>query len=138
MGIDHRLAGTPAAGGPAPGGGRRVVLGRQPAGFVHQVHKYLVVLRRRRPGSPEKREGQYVAWRPRPGRQMIARRKPIIVSIYIFHDHGFHNRDLDNETKAILDAAQGIVFEDDRWIDEIQAYRRRGDECRVEMWVKVL
>ena len=72
------------------------------------------------------------------GRQMIARRKPIIVSIYIFHDHGFHNRDLDNETKAILDAAQGIVFEDDRWIDEIQAYRRRGDECRVGLWVKVL
>ena len=72
------------------------------------------------------------------GRKMIERGKPLSVAIYIFHEHGFHNRDLDNETKAILDAAQGIVFEDDRWIDHKQEFRRRGDRCRIELWVKVL
>ena len=72
------------------------------------------------------------------GREMINRHQPLSVRIFIYHDHGFNNRDLDNECKAILDTAQGIVFEDDRWIDHIQAYRRRGDQCRVELWVKVL
>lgn len=71
-------------------------------------------------------------------KMIVARRKPLSVAIYIFHDHGFNNRDLDNEVKAILDAAQGIVFEDDRWIDHLQAFRRRSDRCRVGLWVKVI
>lgn len=37
------------------------------------------------------------------------------------------NRDLDNEIKAILDAAQGVVFEDDRWVDTIIACRVNGE-----------
>ena len=30
-----------------------------------------------------------------------------------------HNADLDNIYKSVTDAAQGIVYEDDRWIDHI-------------------
>ena len=39
-----------------------------------------------------------------------------------------HNQDLDNCIKALLDAAQGIVFEDDRWVDVIIASRHDGEE----------
>jgi len=38
-----------------------------------------------------------------------------------------HRRDIDNEAKALLDAAQGIVFEDDRWVDFLLVFRDRGD-----------
>jgi len=34
-----------------------------------------------------------------------------------------HDSDLDNIVKAVLDAAQGIVYEDDRWIDYIRSSR---------------
>ena len=72
------------------------------------------------------------------GRKMIERGKPLKVDIYIFHSHGWHHRDIDNMTKAVCDAAQGIIYEDDRWIDEKHEYRRKGDRCRIELWVKVL
>jgi len=34
-----------------------------------------------------------------------------------------HDSGLDNIVKAVLDAAQGIVYEDDRWIDYIRSSR---------------
>jgi len=71
------------------------------------------------------------------GRTMVPRGVPIaIISLAIHHVHGFNNRDLDNEVKAVLDAAQGVVFEDDRWIDEISAWRQRGDKCEIMLYLE--
>lgn len=61
----------------------------------------------------------------------LARGVPLTVEIEIEHAGGFHNRDLDNEVKAILDAAQGVVYDDDRWIDQIRAIRTRGEAERI-------
>ena len=70
------------------------------------------------------------------GFTMIPRGGPIeVMWLAIHHAHGFHNRDLDNEIKAVLDAAQGVVFEDDRWIDEISAWRQRGDKCEIVLYL---
>ena len=39
-----------------------------------------------------------------------------------------HRCDIDNCAKSLLDAAQGIVFEDDRWVDTLYISRGgRGD-----------
>ena len=48
-----------------------------------------------------------------------------------------HNRDIDNETKAVLDAAKGVLFADDRWVDEIVA-KREGSGNRLELWVEAI
>ena len=69
---------------------------------------------------------------------MLPAQTPLAVSIVIEHKHGFHNRDLDNEVKAILDAAQGIVFVDDRWVDQIYAQRHRGQTDRIFVTVEAL
>lgn len=53
--------------------------------------------------------------------ERIPRGIPLRISIWISPVD--HRRDLDNEIKALLDAAQGIVFEDDRWVDDITAGR---------------
>ena len=66
---------------------------------------------------------------------MLPESTPLHVDILIDHAHGFNNRDLDNEIKAILDAMQGIVFKNDCWIDRIAARRVRGGQCRI--WISV-
>jgi Holliday junction resolvase RusA-like endonuclease len=53
--------------------------------------------------------------------EMIPRGIPLGVMIGICPV--LHNMDLDNQVKALLDAAQGVVFEDDRWVDLIAAVR---------------
>lgn len=65
--------------------------------------------------------------------EMIPRGIPLTVRIAIWRTR--HNRDLDNEVKAILDAAQGVVFEDDRWVDAIDA--RRCDRTEDGAWLQV-
>lgn len=72
------------------------------------------------------------------GREIIPRGIPLAVGVDIEEGVGFHNRDLDNEVKAMLDAGQGVVFEDDRWIDEILAMRYRGQESRASLSVQRL
>lgn len=59
------------------------------------------------------------------GWQMIPRGEPLQAWICIRPVS--HRRDLDNCIKAVLDAAQGVVFEDDRWIDQITAWQARGE-----------
>ena len=46
-----------------------------------------------------------------------------------------HRQDLDNLVKAILDAASGIVWADDRWVDHIEASReqRREQVCFLQV-----
>jgi len=49
-----------------------------------------------------------------------------------------HRCDLDNLIKAVLDAAQGVVFKDDRWVDDIVATRCTADEYACVLRVEVL
>jgi Holliday junction resolvase RusA-like endonuclease len=53
--------------------------------------------------------------------QMIPRGVPMEVGIIIGWCR--HNQDLDNIVKAVLDAANGVIYEDDCWIDSIEAAR---------------
>ena len=71
-------------------------------------------------------------------RPCIPRGVPLIVDIHITHSGGFHHCDLDNQAKAILDAAQGIVFEDDRWVDRLSCKRERGDADLVQLYVRTV
>jgi len=68
--------------------------------------------------------------------EMIERGSPLSASIEIEHAQRFNHRDLDNEVKAILDAAQGVVFENDCWIDQITAWRWLGqfEQIIVKVW----
>lgn len=94
--------------------------------------------------NPQARE--YLASKDRLARQFqeqmtgkwmhIERGAPLQVNIYIMHAGGFHNRDLDNEVKAILDAMQGVVFDDDRWVDCIVADRYQGETEEVRVMVQ--
>ena len=68
---------------------------------------------------------------------MLPGQTPLWVSINIEHQGGFHNRDLDNELKAFLDGANGIVYPDDRWIDWVKVQRQRGKENKVRMVVEL-
>jgi crossover junction endodeoxyribonuclease RusA len=52
---------------------------------------------------------------------MLPGQTPLWVEIRIAP--ALHNRDLDNEAKAVLDAMNGIVFPDDRWVDVLSAAR---------------
>ena len=71
--------------------------------------------------------------------EMIPRGTPLAVEIYIHPAN--HRRDIDNELKALLDAAQGIVFEDDRWVDEVTIQRISYNfpvhgQPQITMWVQ--
>jgi len=69
-------------------------------------------------------------------RVMFPPQQPLEVSILIGHKHGFHNRDLDNEVTAILAAMQGIVFENDCWVDDLYTRRQLEDKCGIFIEVK--
>jgi Holliday junction resolvase RusA-like endonuclease len=62
------------------------------------------------------------------GWEMLAERTPLGVKGRIVMKSALHRPDLDNQAKALLDAAQGIVFKDDRWIDEAHWTRELGNE----------
>jgi len=51
-------------------------------------------------------------------------RVPLRVHITFAVSERMHTKDLDNLIKAVLDALNGVVWEDDRWVDEISAVRR--------------
>ena len=65
--------------------------------------------------------------------ELILRVVPLTVFIVI--QPARHTQDLDNLVKGLLDAAQGIVFEDDRWVDVIVASRRNGEDEGVDLRV---
>jgi len=70
--------------------------------------------------------------------QMIDRGVRLAVSIRIRATGGLHRWDLDNGIKALLDAAQEIVFADDRWIDRLTAERSIGAEDITTMTVEMI
>jgi crossover junction endodeoxyribonuclease RusA len=67
-------------------------------------------------------------------------REPLVVHLEFWYASGpDHRRDLDNEIKAVLDAGNGIVWEDDRWIDVIVASRHTAevqDGVEIVAWRK--
>ncbi len=69
---------------------------------------------------------------------MIPGGRPLAVEVDLVHNHGLHGHDLDNAGKAVVDAAQGVVYENDRWIDRLSVVRERGDECGFVLRVRGL
>lgn len=65
------------------------------------------------------------------GYEMIPNGVPLHVVIrYHAPTNPGHKADLDNQVKAVCDACKNIVFEDDHWVDKIDAERTfiEGDE----------
>ncbi len=48
-----------------------------------------------------------------------------------------HRHDLSNLVKAVEDAANGVLWADDRWVDEIVA-TREGSGDRLELYVEAI
>ena len=65
--------------------------------------------------------------------EMIPRGIPLAAVIVIQPVR--HDEDIDNLAKALLDAAQKIVFEDDRWVDAALVFRHNRGKHVVEMVV---
>ena len=62
------------------------------------------------------------------GWTMLPDRTSLQLSVMFTLPKRLNSQDLSNQIKTIEDAAQGIVFVNDRWIDSIRADRELGDE----------
>lgn len=60
-------------------------------------------------------------------------KQPLRCHIILIVRKDLHRKDLDNQIKALLDSAQGLIFENDLWIDTITAERSLGQEDLVEL-----
>jgi Holliday junction resolvase RusA-like endonuclease len=62
------------------------------------------------------------------GYEMLPEATPLWVAVYVTApvSQG-HRADADNILKAVLDACNGIVWVDDRWIDDVSIRRNFGD-----------
>lgn len=71
------------------------------------------------------------------GWEMLPAKTPLAVELSIATDK-VHISDLDNTLKAVLDAANKIVFADDCWIDRVKVWRYKADAPRAELtvWVR--
>lgn len=58
----------------------------------------------------------------------ISQGTPFNVHIVIYMPTNLHCQDLDNQAKALVDAAKGIVFPNDLWMDNLTASRAPGSE----------
>lgn len=77
-----------------------------------------------------------LAWEYRqqmPDGVLMFDRAPLKANIDITMTGGLHRSDIDNQAKALIDAAQCIVFSNDCWIDMIEVSRRLGNEDVVEI-----
>lgn len=72
------------------------------------------------------------------GWDILPGQTPLSVSLVFEFPGGWHNADLDNQIKAVVDAANGIVWPDDRWIDNLHAARKAGDDYVCTMRVVVM
>ena len=71
------------------------------------------------------------------GLAMLPPQTPLAVSIIVETKRG-HTFDTDNAAKAVLDAAQGIVFGNDLWIDWLHVERRKHDREWCSIWFDTL
>ena len=60
--------------------------------------------------------------------EMLPDSMPLWAELLFERKSGLHTSDLDNQEKAILDAAQGIVFKNDLWIDYILSQRMLSED----------
>lgn len=71
--------------------------------------------------------------------KMFPPRTPLRLSIMFFCRRGtMHNRDLNNLVKALEDACNGVIWDDDRWIDQYGEIARipwNHDETRLKVEV---
>jgi Holliday junction resolvase RusA-like endonuclease len=69
------------------------------------------------------------------GWTMIERGRPLALRIHVTRP-AIHNLDATNLQKAIEDAAQGVVFENDSWVDDIPTTVTKGAEHRatLDVW----
>jgi len=73
--------------------------------------------------------------------EILPAHTPLSISILVFMPaNHLHCQDADNQLKALIDAAKGIVFPSDMWIDEI-FFTRHTDilsEFKVQfaVWIK--
>ena len=63
---------------------------------------------------------------------------PMMVTIRIGQKIGLHRCDIDNQAKACLDAANGIIWRDDRWVDVLLVSRTEALSDQVEIIVAPL
>ncbi len=65
-------------------------------------------------------------------------RMPLRVHIIFSVSERMHTKDLDNLVKAVLDALNGVAWQDDRWVDEISAVRRLAEDNKTIVHVEEL
>ena len=70
---------------------------------------------------------------------MFPERTPIAAKMYFEIEKAMHREDIDNLIKAVLDAAQGVVYKNDLWIDRVEAGRVLVGiyKCRVSFDTRV-
>jgi Holliday junction resolvase RusA-like endonuclease len=56
---------------------------------------------------------------------------------FLYANGADHRRDIDNEVKAVVDAGNGVLYDDDRWIDAIEAERGESDDGEDRVIVEV-
>lgn len=62
------------------------------------------------------------------GWEMLPAKTRVAVQITIFRQDSLEKRDVDNSVKAIMDACNGVVWEDDKQVDCIIATRQAGKD----------
>ncbi len=72
------------------------------------------------------------------GWEMLDGQTPLSVSLVFTFPGGWHNMDLSNLIKACEDSANNLVWPDDRWIDNLHAARKAGDDYVCTMRVVVM
>jgi crossover junction endodeoxyribonuclease RusA len=68
--------------------------------------------------------------------KMLAGQTPLGVVIAVSYTSHKNNHDLDNIVKNLQDSMQGIVYQNDCWIDHISATRKLGkrDKTIIGVW----
>ena len=113
--------------------------------FTIRGHVVPYVRMTRRGKYVDERAQRYLAWQEQArwqirsqmaaeGWPMVPERTPFGVRLWIMPRR--HNADLDNIAKALIDAAQSVVFDNDCWMDKLEAVRVKDREEHVLMYVK--
>ena len=70
------------------------------------------------------------------GWTMLPDEIPLVLLVEFTLPGWLQRADLDNQIKTVADSAQGIVIVNDRWINEIRATRRIGDDYSTSVTIR--